>query len=157
MCSHPSFRKGEVHTRFIKEHYEELFRALCLPAEIAVQAAFAAISYDEMQSLRTSLATVDPFNPFATETGLRLNHTLTRTLHFNVGTDDVEVEVKYVEPEVYSMRVNKIGPWRTVSGTLQKRNKSLELCTEIDGKIAKASVTKIHNKLHLFTKVTFLR
>lgn len=100
---------------------------------------------------------IDPFNPFATETGLRLNHTLTRTLHFNVGTDDVEVEVKYVEPEVYSMRVNKIGPWRTVSGTLQKRNKSLELCTEIDGKIAKASVTKIHNKLHLFTKVTFLR
>ncbi|XP_076246783.1 methylcrotonoyl-CoA carboxylase 1 isoform X2 [Calliopsis andreniformis] len=152
LCSHPCFRQGKVHTGFIKEHYEELFPALCLPSEVAIQAALASILYEEMQLLRSSIRTTDPVNPFASETGLRLNHTLTRIFYFNVHTDDVTIEVKYIEPEIYSMRVNKIGPWRTVIGTLKVKNKSLKLCTEIDGVITKAFVIKIHNKLHLFTK-----
>ncbi|XP_076640606.1 methylcrotonoyl-CoA carboxylase 1 [Halictus rubicundus] len=153
LCAHPSFRQGEVHTGFIKEHYQELFPKLRAPHSVAIQAVLASIFYEDLLSLQSSLATADPFSPFATEIGSRLNHTLTRAFRFNVCNDDIDIEVKYIEPEVYSVRINKIGPWRRVTGTLKKKDIStLELCTEIDGHITRASVIKIHNKLHLFTK-----
>ena len=152
LCSHPSFREGHVHTGFIEEHREELFPKLQVPSEIVAQATLASILYEDTDSLRSALKTVDPFSPFATETGLRLNHNQSRTFNFNVYGDDIDVEVKYVEPEIYSMRINRIGRWRTVTGVLKKKENSLELSTEIDEMIWKARIIKIRNKLHLFTK-----
>ncbi|CAD1470012.1 unnamed protein product, partial [Heterotrigona itama] len=130
LCSHSNFRQGEVHTGFIEEHFQELFRKLHVPNEVVAQAALALILYEDTRSLRSSFTTSDPFSPFATEIGLRLNHTLTRTFSFNVCDDDIKVEVRYVEPEVYSMRINQIGPWKRVTGTLKKKENSLELRTE---------------------------
>ena len=66
-----------------------------MPNEVVAQAALALILYEDTHSLRSSFTTSDPFSPFATEIGLRLNHTLTRTFSFNVCDDDVKVEVKY--------------------------------------------------------------
>ncbi|KAK1126552.1 hypothetical protein K0M31_004185 [Melipona bicolor] len=152
LCSHSNFRQGQVHTGFIEEHFQELFRKLHVPNEVVAQAALALILYEDTHSLRSSFTTSDPFSPFATETGLRLNHTLTRTFSFNVCDDDIKVEVRYVEPEVYSMRINQIGPWRRVTGTLKKKENSLELCTEVDETITKTRIIKIYNKLYLFTK-----
>lgn len=149
-----NFLQGQVHTGFIEEHCQELFRKLHVPNEVVAQAALASILYEDTHSLRSSLTTVDPFSPFATEIGLRLNHTLTRTLYFNVCDDDIEVEIRYIEPEVYSMRINQIGPWRRVTGTLKKKENTLELCTEIDETITRTKIIKIHNKLHLFTKAS---
>lgn len=107
-----------------------------------------------MNSLQCSFTTSDPFSPFATEIGVRINHTLKQTFCFNVCDNDIEIEVKYVEPEVYSMRVKGIGPWRRVTGTLKNRKNLLKLYVEIDECITKATITKIHNKLHIFTKVS---
>ncbi|XP_015438487.1 PREDICTED: methylcrotonoyl-CoA carboxylase subunit alpha, mitochondrial [Dufourea novaeangliae] len=152
LCSHPNFRQGQVHTGFIKEHYQELFPKLHVPSSIAVEAALASIFYEDAFSLQSSLPTTDPFSPFATEIGSRLNYTLKRTFRFKVCDDDIDVEVKYIEPEVYSVRVNKMGPWRRVTGMLKKIENSFELCTECDGKITRSSIIKIRNKLHLFTK-----
>ncbi|KOC70796.1 Methylcrotonoyl-CoA carboxylase subunit alpha, mitochondrial, partial [Habropoda laboriosa] len=93
LCSHSNFRQGQVHTGFIEEHHRELFPKLHVPNEIAAQAALATILYEDTHSLRSSLATIDPFSPFATETGLRFNHPLTRTFAFNVSNvDDIKVE-----------------------------------------------------------------
>ncbi|XP_053978867.1 methylcrotonoyl-CoA carboxylase subunit alpha, mitochondrial [Hylaeus volcanicus] len=152
LCSHPSFQQGQVHTGFINEHYEDLFPKLQVPNEVAIQAALASIFYEDMDSLRYSLATSDPFSPFATEIGMRLHHTLTRTFRFNVYGEDIEIEVRYIEPDVYHMRINKIGPWRKVTGALEKKKNRMELCVEVDNWITRTTVAKIHNKLHLFTK-----
>ncbi|XP_078040099.1 methylcrotonoyl-CoA carboxylase 1 [Augochlora pura] len=152
LCSHPSFRQGQVHTGFIKEHHQQLFPELRVPQSVAMQAVLASIFYEHLLSLKSSLTTADPYSPFATEIGSRLNHNLTRTFHFIVCGEDIDIEVKYIEPAVYSVRINKIGPWRKVTGMLSKKDNSLELCTEIDGNITSTSVIKIHNKLHLFTK-----
>lgn len=116
-----------------------------------MQGALALILHEEMNALSTSLKTNNPFSPFATETGLRINHILNRTLHFTTNNKNVEVSVKYVEPEIFSMRVNNIGPWRKVIGTLKKVNNTLVLSTEIDGVVTKANIAKLGNKLHLFT------
>ncbi|CAL7942812.1 unnamed protein product [Xylocopa violacea] len=152
LCSHRNFCQGQVHTGFIDEHYRELFPKLRVPSEVAVQAALASILCEDTRSLRFSLATTDPFSPFATEIGVRLNHTLTRTFSFNVCGDDVNIEVKYTEPEVYLMRINRIGPWKRVAGTLKKKGKSLELCSEIDEMVTRTRIIKIRNTLHLFTR-----
>ncbi|CAK9832078.1 Methylcrotonoyl-CoA carboxylase subunit alpha, mitochondrial [Anthophora retusa] len=152
LCSHSDFRRGQVHTGFIEEHRRELLPKLHVPSEIAAQAALATILYEDTNSLRYSLATVDPFSPFATETGIRFNHPLMRTFSFDVCDDNIKVEVRYIEPEIYSMRINEIGPWRRVTGTLKKTENSLELCTEIDERIVRARIIKIVDKLHLFTK-----
>nr|XP_050866201.1 methylcrotonoyl-CoA carboxylase subunit alpha, mitochondrial isoform X2 [Vespula vulgaris] len=151
LCLHPDFQNGEVHTGFIAENSKKLFPDLRVPNETLIQGAMALILYEEMNALSISLKTNNPFSPFATETGLRLNHVLNRTFNFSVDNKNMEVNVKYIEPEVFSMRTNNIGPWRRVIGTLKKINNALELNTEIDGVITKARVTKLGNRLHLFT------
>lgn len=153
LCIHPKFQNGEVHTGFIEENIAQLFPKLHVPNEILVQGVLVSILYEDMNSLSASVETEDPFSPFAIETGLRLNHALNRTFHFDIGKENNIVEVKYTEPNVYMMRVNKLGPWRKVSGTLKKKDNSLELSTEIDGVITKAWTVKLDNKLHIFTKV----
>ncbi|CAK9832079.1 Methylcrotonoyl-CoA carboxylase subunit alpha, mitochondrial, partial [Anthophora retusa] len=92
LCSHSDFRRGQVHTGFIEEHRRELLPKLHVPSEIAAQAALATILYEDTNSLRYSLATVDPFSPFATETGIRFNHPLMRTFSFDVCDDNIKVE-----------------------------------------------------------------
>lgn len=124
--------------------------------EILIQGALASILHEDMDSLGTSIETKDPFSPFAVEIGLRLNHSLKHTFHFNIGKENNIVEVKYAEPDVYLMRVNKLGPWRKVSGTLKKKDDTLELSAEIDGAITKTRTVKLNNKLHIFTKVNNL-
>ncbi|KAL2731083.1 hypothetical protein V1478_005496 [Vespula squamosa] len=151
LCLHPDFQNGKIHTGFIAENSKELFPDLRIPNEILIQGAVALILYEEMNALSVSLKTNNPFSPFATETGLRFNHVLNRTFNFSFDNKNMEVSVKYIEPEIFSMRTNNIGPWRRVIGTLKKRNNTLELNTEIDGVITRAKVTKLGNRLHLFT------
>ncbi|XP_014608603.1 PREDICTED: methylcrotonoyl-CoA carboxylase subunit alpha, mitochondrial [Polistes canadensis] len=151
ICSHPKFQNGKVHTGFIEENSKELFPDLRIPNGVLMQSVLALILYEEMNALTISLKTNNPFSPFATETGFRFNHILNRTLNFTVNDKNMEVSVKYVEPEIYSMRVNNIGPWRQVHGTMKKINNVLQLNIEIDGVITKTKVTKLGNRLHLFT------
>lgn len=106
-----------------------------------------------MNTLIASLDTQDPFSPFAIETGIRINHVLEKTFHFNVGEDNNVVEVKYTEPNEYLMRVNRLGPWQKVTGTLKKTDGVLELFSDIDGVITKARTARLDNKLYIFTKV----
>ncbi|XP_029155144.1 methylcrotonoyl-CoA carboxylase subunit alpha, mitochondrial isoform X2 [Nylanderia fulva] len=152
LCAHPKFQNGEVHTGFIEENFEQLFPKLCIPNQVLIQGALACILHEDVDSLSAALETKDPFSPFAIETGFRLNHTLQHTFHFNVGNENNIVEVKYPEPDMYLMRVNRLGPWRKVIGTLKKIDGASELFAEIDGIITKVQTVKLNNKLHIFTK-----
>lgn len=153
LCLNTSFREGKVHTGFISEHHDELFPTLRIPNEIAAQATLASIFLEELNSIKTSLKTKDKFSPFGTETGVRVNHSLNQTFSFLDRNEQIEVEVKYSEPDVYLMRINKLGPWRKATGSLRKIDDSLELCAEIDDVTYKTKVALLNNKkLHLFTK-----
>lgn len=154
LCAHPKFQSGEVHTGFIEENFEQLFPKLQTSSKILIQGTLTSILYEDMESLSVSLETKDPFTPFVLETGLRLNHVLHRTFLFDVEKESNVVEVKYAEPDVYLMRVNRLGPWRKVTGILKKTDGVLELFAEIDGITIKARTVKLNNKLHIFTKVS---
>ncbi|KAL0133430.1 hypothetical protein PUN28_000871 [Cardiocondyla obscurior] len=152
LCAHPKFKSGEVHTGFIEENFEQLFPKIQTSTRVLIQGTLALILYEDVESLSISLETNNPFTPFAVETGLRLNHVLNRTFLFDVGKESNTIDVKYIEPDVYCMRVNKLGSWKKVTGTLKKTDGSLELIAEIDGIITKARTVKLNNKLHIFTK-----
>lgn len=152
LCAHPKFQNGQVHTGFIEENFEQLFPKLCIPNQVLIQGALACILYEDIDSLSASLETKDPFSPFAIETGFRLNHVLKHTFQFNIENENNIVEVKYPEPDMYLMRVNRLGPWRKVIGTLKKIDGASELFIEIDGIITKVRTVKLNNKLHIFTK-----
>ncbi|XP_067217264.1 methylcrotonoyl-CoA carboxylase subunit alpha, mitochondrial isoform X1 [Linepithema humile] len=152
ICANPKFQNGEVHTGFIEENFEQLFPKLHISNEVLIQGALASILYEDIDSLSTSLETKNPFSPFAVEIGFRLNHVLKHTFQFNIENENNIVEVKYTEPDVYLMRVNRLGPWRKVIGTLKRTDGVSELVTDIDGIISKARTVKLNDKLHIFTK-----
>lgn len=152
ICMHPKFQRGEVHTGFIEENQASLFAKFQVPNRVLAKGALSLILCEEMNSLKRSVRTDDPFNPFAVETGLRLNHSLNRRFNFEVEGEHFFVDVQYVEPEVYSMRINDLGPWRTVTGSLTKKGNTLELESTIDGIVQKSRVVKTENQLNLFTQ-----
>lgn len=155
ICTHPKFRNGDVHTGFIEENYDALFPKIEVPKRVLAEGALGLILNAEMDSLKTAIKSNDVYNPFALETGLRVNHVLNRRIDFEIGEENFFVDVQYVEPELYSMRINDLGPWRTVTGSLRREGNTLELKADVDGVVQKSRIVKIGNELHLFTHVSF--
>ncbi|XP_066582981.1 methylcrotonoyl-CoA carboxylase subunit alpha, mitochondrial [Prorops nasuta] len=151
ICDHPKFKAGAVHTGFINENNDALFPKLQVPSELLAQSTLALILCEEMTALSTGLETNNLFSPFSTEAGFRVNHILERKFDFSINDEAYSVEVKYVEPEEFLMRINNIGPWRKVTGTLKKVGNALSLKAEIDGVINKLRFTRIDDTLYLFT------
>ncbi|XP_033220190.1 methylcrotonoyl-CoA carboxylase subunit alpha, mitochondrial [Belonocnema kinseyi] len=152
LSTHPKFQNGNVHTGFIEENYDSLFPTLQVPSEVLAQGTLGIILSEELEAMKKAMDSEDPLSPFATETGLRLNHALVRRFQFIVGNKELEVDVEYSEPEVYLMRVNDSGPWRKVTGSLKKTQKTLELKTEIDGVVGSVRIARVGNEIVLFGK-----
>ncbi|XP_011497156.1 PREDICTED: methylcrotonoyl-CoA carboxylase subunit alpha, mitochondrial isoform X1 [Ceratosolen solmsi marchali] len=151
ICKHPKFRNNEIHTGFVEENYQTLLNEIQVPNHLLADAALALILNEEAESLKFSICTNDPFNPFAVETGLRLNHSLDRLFDFKVNNENYVISVQYIEPEVYRMRINYSGQWKTVTGSLKQENDKLLLKSNIDGIVRKCYIVKMGNELHLFT------
>ncbi|XP_008544200.1 methylcrotonoyl-CoA carboxylase subunit alpha, mitochondrial [Microplitis demolitor] len=151
LCGHKNFEAGAVHTGFIEECRDSLFPKLQVPSDILCQAALAAILYEDLVCLKAAVGGQNPWSPFNTELGFRVNHSLSKQFKFLFDDKKLIVDVKYTEPEVYSMQVNGIGPWRKVIGTLTQGDNILELRSEVEGKKTKTRIVKINDELHIFT------
>lgn len=150
LCNHPKFQNGDVHTGFIEENYDTLFPKLQVPSEVLAQGTLGIILSEELEAMKKSMTTEDPFSPFAIETGLRINHTLMRKFQFLVDEEKFIVDVQYSEPEIFMMRINDSGPWRKVTGTLTVDDKTMKLKTEIDGIIQTVNIAKVDEQIVLF-------
>ena len=153
LCSHPKFQNGDVHTGFINENYDSLFPRLQVPDQVLAEATLGIILCEELEAMKKCLKTKDPFSPFALETGLRINHSMKRNFSYLLRNEEFVVDVQYSEPEVYLMRINDLGPWRRVTGSLIKKEKTLELKSEIDGVVRKVIIARVGNEIVLFTRV----
>ncbi|XP_074113415.1 methylcrotonoyl-CoA carboxylase 1 [Cotesia typhae] len=151
LCIHPKFKAGVVHTGFINQCKDSLFPELQVPSDILCQAALATILCEDLACLKTAVNCKNPWSPFNTELGFRVNHPLAKQFNFIFNDQKLMVDVKYTEPEVYSMRVNGIGPWRKVIGTLTQEDNVLELKSEVQDTKMKTRIVKINDQLYLFT------
>lgn len=80
LSNHEEFVKGNVHTNFIRDHYNTLFRDEKLSDRKVAQAALAIVLTDEADTLQRAAEENDAFNPFVVESGFRINHTLQRVI-----------------------------------------------------------------------------
>lgn len=152
LCRNKNFQNGDVHTGFIEENYDALFPKLQVPNDVLAQGTLGLILNEELEAMKKSIETDDPFSPFATETGVRVNHVLMRNFQFLVGEEKFVIDVQYVEPEVFMMRINNLGPWRRITGTMTIDGKTMKLNTEIDGVIQKVNIAKLDDQLVVFSK-----
>ncbi|XP_034936624.1 methylcrotonoyl-CoA carboxylase subunit alpha, mitochondrial isoform X2 [Chelonus insularis] len=151
LCSHPKFQAGDVHTGFIDQWKDSLFPFLQVPSHVLCQGTLAMILWEDLKCLKAAIKTADPFNPFNTELGFRLNHYLQKRFSFHFYDQKYVVDVKYTEPDVYEMRVNDIGPWRKVTGTLTQGDNILELRSEVENNITKSRIVTMNDELYIFT------
>ncbi|XP_015126568.1 methylcrotonoyl-CoA carboxylase subunit alpha, mitochondrial [Diachasma alloeum] len=151
LCRHPKFQAGDVHTGFIDENLDSLFPRLQPPSAVLAQGVLGLILSEDLSALKAALDTKDPFSPFKTELGMRLNHSLKKRFKLNFMGDDFVVDVKYEQPDVYLMRINDIGPWRRVEGHLTQGDDDLVLRSVVEGVKTKSCICRFNDELHVFT------
>ncbi|XP_054271270.1 methylcrotonoyl-CoA carboxylase subunit alpha, mitochondrial isoform X2 [Macrosteles quadrilineatus] len=144
----PEFIEGRVHTGFIEEHTETLLGERPVPQSAVVQAVLGIVLHDKAQALAQAAESKDPFNPFNTLTGFRVNGQLTRQIRLLHRQQEYEVQVVY-EADSYTVTVKGVGTVQ-VSGQLDS---SGYLTTQQDrqGRSRCKIVMQDAYTLHVFT------
>lgn len=74
LASHPEFASGNVHTNFIRDHYDSLFKKDLLDDTTIVQAALGLVLKDKSEELETAVGDSNQYNPFIVEASYRVNY-----------------------------------------------------------------------------------
>lgn len=80
LVKNEEFILGNVHTNFINENFNSLFKDEYPTENELMQAALAIVLSDELEEVKKAIERRDQFNPFIVEAGFRVNHRLCRTL-----------------------------------------------------------------------------
>lgn len=80
LAGHPEFAFGNVHTNFIRDHYDSLFRTVLLDDTTIVQAVLALVLKDKSEELETAVEISNQYNPFIVEASYRVNYEHQRTI-----------------------------------------------------------------------------
>uniref|UniRef100_A0A4W5R3Q0 Methylcrotonoyl-CoA carboxylase subunit alpha, mitochondrial n=1 Tax=Hucho hucho TaxID=62062 RepID=A0A4W5R3Q0_9TELE len=88
LSGHPEFEAGNVTTSFIPQHYEELFPKPSPPSRATLCQAALGLLLRERASTRTFRdQSNDPFSPFASSNGRRVNILYSRNMTLQLGGD----------------------------------------------------------------------
>lgn len=85
LAKNEEFIKGNVHTNFIRDNYESLFREESPTENELAQAALATVLTDELEEVELAIQKRDQYNPFIVESGFRVNYKHCRDLKFRYG------------------------------------------------------------------------
>uniref|UniRef100_A0A674ES48 Methylcrotonoyl-CoA carboxylase subunit alpha, mitochondrial n=1 Tax=Salmo trutta TaxID=8032 RepID=A0A674ES48_SALTR len=104
LSGHPEFEAGNVTTSFIPQHYEQLFPKPSPPSRATLCQAALGLLLRERASTRTFRdQSDDPFSPFASSNGRRVNILYSRNMTLQLGETKVELTVTYNPDGTYSM------------------------------------------------------
>uniref|UniRef100_A0A674ERZ3 Methylcrotonoyl-CoA carboxylase subunit alpha, mitochondrial n=1 Tax=Salmo trutta TaxID=8032 RepID=A0A674ERZ3_SALTR len=107
LSGHPEFEAGNVTTSFIPQHYEQLFPKPSPPSRATLCQAALGLLLRERASTRTFRdQSDDPFSPFASSNGRRVNILYSRNMTLQLGETKVELTVTYNPDGTYSMEVH---------------------------------------------------
>jgi hypothetical protein len=82
---------GNVHTNFIEENRDTLFKIKTASETQLVQAALAVVLRDELTDIGKAVDRKDQFNPFVVESGFRLNYHFDRDIKFRFKTEGFKI------------------------------------------------------------------
>ncbi|KAJ3662538.1 hypothetical protein Zmor_006883 [Zophobas morio] len=142
LARHPEFISGNVHTNFIKENNDSLFKTKTASETQLIQAALGVILQDEVTDIRNAVNRKDQFNPFIVESGFRINHQFNRDIKLEFKNEEKLVRVKFVDQNVFHVSLNGGKSWKIVNGQLSREDETVTLRCTIDG---------IKNRVNIFS------
>ena len=170
LSSHEEFVKGNVHTNFIRDQYDTLFRDEILSDRKLAQAALAVVLTDEADVLQRAAEENDTFNPFVVESGFRINHALQRVIKlkykdngtkpnlvivdFAIVVLDVNICVKYDSGNVHQVSFDEGTTWKMLKGELSIDNiGNAMLRYNFNGVISSSKIFRNEEILSIFDDV----
>jgi 3-methylcrotonyl-CoA carboxylase alpha subunit len=99
IARHPAFAAAELDTSFIERHHADLLPPPTAPAAHALALATLGLLLDrERRAEAQARRTADPWSPWASTRGWRLNETLVESFTFTAGGDELVVGASPLEP-----------------------------------------------------------
>lgn len=146
LASHPSFQSGDVHTGFIDQHFDSLFRPIQITSKTVTQAV-AAVLINELNSQKqNSIKQQRSHSPFDAMDSFRVNSIAIRTLklesnekiydiqlkqlktNYQIKIDDSDwksceiYEIDDLNPNRFTMKLNLDGVQSTFSAVVSSKN-----------------------------------
>lgn len=150
LSSHPEFEAGNVSTSFIPQHYAELFPSARPPSGATLcQATLALVLRERSHTQGFSQHSHDPFSPFGSSSGFRLNIEMNRNMTLQLGDKKVEVVVTYNRDGSYSMKIG--AELYHVTGQLESEGGASFLCCSVNGVKSRPKIVVLDNTVHLFS------
>ena len=96
VARHPAFADGDVHTHFIEQHGAELHVTPPKPTdEVVAAAVLALLDLRRMQAEERATRTADPYSPWNSTNGWRLNEQIHETVELDWDEQRFTIEVAY--------------------------------------------------------------
>ncbi|XP_024277471.1 methylcrotonoyl-CoA carboxylase subunit alpha, mitochondrial isoform X2 [Oncorhynchus tshawytscha] len=150
LSGHPEFEAGNVTTSFIPQHYEQLFPKPIPPSRATLCQAALGLLLRERASTQTFRdQSNDPFSPFASSNGRRVNILYSRNMMLQLGETKVELTVTYNPDGTYSMEIG--GEVFQVSGEVETQGQTSFLHCSVNGVKSRPKLVILDNTVHLFS------
>ncbi|XP_078381741.1 methylcrotonoyl-CoA carboxylase subunit alpha, mitochondrial-like isoform X1 [Oculina patagonica] len=151
LCEHGHFKEGDVHTDFIKQHYQDLFPAkLPLSHEMLAQASLGLLLLERQEQETRAELSSDPYSVWNSNVSFRLNNVAKRRIRLDDGDKKIYIIVSYNKNGSYTLEID--GRPMHVKGKLQSEGSKTSLTANVDGRIFKSWLVDQEGTLHLFTK-----
>jgi len=146
LCSHPSFIAGDVETGFIPKHKDALLPPIQPVNSNGLVLAALSTALGESSLMSKRINKDDPYSPFTSANGKRLNHPLSRTLSFTDQDKEVKVQLSYNNDGSFSVKVPG------VSEPIQARGKveGSKLTAFINDQLVNATIVINDSDMSLF-------
>ncbi|EFA03540.1 methylcrotonoyl-CoA carboxylase subunit alpha, mitochondrial [Tribolium castaneum] len=146
LVRHPEFISGNVHTNFIKENNDSLFKNKTVTPTQITQAALSVVLKDELLDMKNAMGRNDQFNPFVVESGFRINHNLIRDVKMKFKDEEKLVKVKFIGHNTYHISLDEGKTWSVVQGEFNKES----LKSTIDGITTSVNVFRGDDVIAIF-------
>lgn len=153
LSKHPEFVAANVHTNFIRDHNDSLFRKDALTDQQLVQGAMALVLTDELGKIEEAIDFGDHFNPFVVESGFRINYQHCRDVKLKRKDVEFSVKVKAEDGNKHLVSLDNGASWCAVDGQLLKEDGKFVLKCNVDGEISKVNVFRNDANIVIFDKV----
>ncbi|CAG9863400.1 unnamed protein product [Phyllotreta striolata] len=150
LAGHPEFAAGNVHTNFIRDHYDSLFPKKEPTASQLCQAALSIVSLDRAIEENLALTQRDRYNPFVVESNFRMNYQHDRDVKLKFAENEYLVKIIFNGRDNYSMSCDGGKTWHKVKGSISKTNNRYILTSTINEAVHKCSIYRNDEILAVF-------
>ncbi|MCW8891201.1 MAG: acetyl/propionyl/methylcrotonyl-CoA carboxylase subunit alpha [Sedimenticola sp.] len=142
LCALPAFADADLDTGFIEKHESELFPvAEALSDDILAIAALHELLIEQQQAQQLQVESKDPFSPWGSGTGWRMNQDSFHALHWSSGSAEGRVVAHYREG-AYLLELP--GGECLVSGEILENG---DLLADLSGRRFKVAVIRHHQEI----------